>query len=166
NRSLRRRIFDLSTPPAACSCVVTLLEGYAAITNVNEEAARIVANRSLIRAGSNILGASFCVRDCESRPYTPWQELRQYKNFCIEESGRHPLTLQGFGVFCQAQVATVYGVLDGLVCSDAGTREGSGLSGDVCRWTAFQSLPILRKTIVMRPVSVSGVPLKTIDCVH
>ena len=44
------------------------------------------------------------------------------------------------------------------VRSDESKSDGSGLSGEVCVWTAFQVLPTRRKTTVKRPVAVSDVP--------
>ena len=44
-------------------------------------------------------------------------------------------------------------------CSEAGILDGSGESGDECRWMAFQAVPTRLNTRVIRPVAVSGVPL-------
>ena len=55
------------------------------------------------------------------------------------------------------------GLDEGGVCSEGITREGLGASGEVCRWTAFQAVPILRNTIVILPLALSGVPWKVCD---
>ena len=52
------------------------------------------------------------------------------------------------------------GVSSGCCCSDAGMRDGSGESGDECKWIAFQPCANRLNTNVMRPVAVSGVPLE------
>ena len=59
-----------------------------------------------------------------------------------------------------------YGVGRGFTCSDAGTRDGSGLSGEVCKCTAFHSAPTRLKTSVILPDPESGCPLKVCDCVQ
>ena len=54
-----------------------------------------------------------------------------------------------------------YGVGEGLgeACSEGGTLDGFGTSGEVCRLMAFHAVPNRLKTSVIRPDAVSGAPL-------